>query len=129
MPLSFVIDKQRRRVTSTASGVLSYSDIARHQERLRNDPDFDPNFDQLFDGTGVTNIALTVDEIRTVARQHIFTAGSSQAFATNSDFAYGMARMFEIYREASGAGRLVRVFDKLEEAQEWLQPTRRSKEA
>jgi hypothetical protein len=129
MPLTFVIDKQRRLVTSTASGTLSYSDIATHQNRLKNDPDFDPTFDQLFDGTAVTNIALSVEEIQTVARQRIFAAGSRQAFATSSDFAYGMARMFEIYRETSGTGRLVQVFNTLDAAQEWLQPAAERKEA
>ena len=129
MPLTCVIDKQRRLVTSTATGTLSYSDIAAHQDRLKNDPDFNPGFDQLFDGTRVTKIALTVEEIQTVARQRVFAAGSRQAFATSSEFAYGMARMFEIYRETAGTGRLVRVFDSLEEAQEWLQPARHPKEA
>jgi len=122
MPLSFVIDKQRGLVISTVSGVLTYADIAAHQVRLKNDPDFDPAFDQLFDGTGVTKIELTADEIRTIARQKLFAAGSRQAFATSSELAYGMARMFEIYRETSGTGRLMRVFNGLEEAMEWLEP-------
>lgn len=129
MPLTCVIDKQRRLVTSTATGTLSYSDIAAHQDRLKNDPDFNPGFDRLFDGTRVTKIALTVEEIQTVARQRVFAAGSRQAFATSSEFAYGMARMFEIYRETAGTGRLMRVFNSLEAAQEWLQPARQGKEA
>jgi len=129
MPLTCVIDKQRKLVTSTASGTLSYSDIAAHQDRLKNDPDFDPGFDQLFDGTQVTKIALTVEEIQTVARRRVFAAGSRQAFATSSEFAYGMARMFEIYRETAGTGRLMRVFSSLGAAQEWLQPARQQKEA
>jgi len=114
-------------VTSTATGTLSYSDIAAHQDRLKNDPDFNPGFDQLFDGTRVTKIALTVEEIQTVARQRVFAAGSRQAFATSSEFAYGMARMFEICRETAGTGRLMRVFNSLEAAQEWLQPARQRK--
>ena len=129
MPLIYVIDKQRRLVTSIASGVVTYSDIAAHQSRLKNDPDFDPTFDQLVDGTGATRIELTAEEIRTVARQRLFAASSRQAFATSSEFAYGLARMFEIYRDASGAGRAVRVFSGLDAAQEWLEPVRQKKQA
>ena len=129
MPLSFVIDKQSRLVISTASGAVTYSEIAAHQVGLRNHPDFDPTFDQLIDATGVKKIAVTIEEIRTVARQRIFEAGSRQAFATSSEFAYGMARMFELYREASGSARPVRVFNSLEAAQEWLQPVRQQKKA
>src|SRR5215475_7785898 len=121
MPLTYVIDKACRLVTSTASGVLTYADIAAHQGRLKGDPEFDPTFDQLFDGTAVTKIELTAAEVQTVARQRIFVAGSRQAFATSSEFAYGMARMFEIYRETAGTGRLVRVFSGLESAREWLE--------
>ena len=129
MPLSFAIDKQRRLVISTASGTVTYSEIAAHQVGLKNHPDFDPSFDQLIDGTAVTKVALTVDEIRTVARQRIFGPDSRQAIATSSDFAYGMARMFELYREASGSGRPVRVFSSLEPAQEWLDLSGQRKEA
>ena len=129
MPVSFAIEKQRRLVTSTASGTVTYSEIAAHQVGLKNHPDFDPSFDQLIDGTGVTKVAVTVEEIRTIARQRIFGADSRQAFATSSDFAYGMARMFELYREASGSGRPVRVFNSLEAAQEWLDLSRQRKEA
>jgi hypothetical protein len=129
MPLSFVIDKQRKLVVSTASGLVTYSEIAAHQVQLKNDPDFDPTFDQLVDATGVTKISVKVEEIQTVARQRLFAAGSRQAFATSSDFVYGMARMFEIYREASGSGRPVRVFSSLDAAQEWLQPVKQQKKA
>lgn len=129
MPLNYVIDKSCRLVTSTASGVLTYADIAAHQVMLRGDPDFDPTFDQLFDGTAVTKIELTAAEIQTVARQRLFVAGSRQAFATSNEFAYGMARMFEIYRETSGTGRLVQVFSGLAAAREWLKPIRVRKKA
>jgi hypothetical protein len=129
MPLSYLINKQRRLVTSTASGVVTYSDITTHQSRLKNDPDFDSTFDQLVDGTAVTQIELTTDNVRAIARQRLFAAGSRQAFATSSEFAYGMARMFELYRDSAGTGRLVRVFNGLEAAQEWLQHCREEQEA
>jgi len=129
MPLSYAIDKQHRLVTSTASGVVTYSDITSHQSRLKNDPDFDPSFDQLVDGTAVTHIELTTDNVRAVARQRLFAAGARQAIATGSEFAYGMARMFELYRESAGTGRLVRVFNGLEAAQEWLQHSSEEQEA
>jgi hypothetical protein len=129
MPLGYVIDEQRRLVTSTASGILTYSDIAAHQAQLKSDPDFGPTFDQLFDGTTVTKIHVTAAEIQTAARQRLFAAGSRQAFATSSEFAYGMDRMFEIYRETSGTGRMVRVFGGIEAAREWLEPIRIQKKA
>ena len=129
MPLNYVIDKQRRLVTSTASGAVTYSELISHQNALKNDPDFDPTFDQLVDGTRVTKLELTTDNVRATARQRLFAAGSRQAFATSSEFAFGMARMFELYRDSAGTGRLVKVFNGLEAAQEWLQHDREVQEA
>ena len=129
MPLNYVINKEHKLVTSTASGVVTYSDITTHQSRLKNDPDFDPTFDQLVDGTAVTQIEVTTDNVRAIARQRLFAPGSRQAFATSSEFAYGMARMFELYRDSAGTGRQVRVFNGLEAAQEWLQHSREEQEA
>ena len=129
MPLNYVIDKPHRLVTSTATGVVTYSDLTSHQSRLKNDPDFDPTFDQLVDGTAVTQLELTTENVRAIARQRLFAAGSRQAFATSSEFAYGMARMFELYRDSAGTGRMVRVFNGLEAAQEWLQHSREEQEA
>jgi hypothetical protein len=129
MPLDYVIDKQRRLVTSTASGIVTYPELIAHQNRLKNDPDFDPSFDQLVDGTAVTKLELTTDNVRAIARQRLFGAGSRQAFATSSEFAFGMARMFELYRESAGIERPVKVFNGLEPAQEWLQHNREVQEA
>jgi hypothetical protein len=129
MPLNYVIDTQRRLVTSTASGIVTYSDLTAHQNQLKNDPEFDPTFDQLVDGIGVTKLELTTDNVRAIARQRLFAAGSRQAFATSSEFAFGMARMFELYRDSAGTGRLVKVFNGLEAAQEWLQHNREVQEA
>lgn len=129
MPLSYAIDKQHRLVTSTASGVVTYSEILAHQNGLSNDPDFDPAFDQLVDGTAVTKLELTTENVRAVARHRLFAAGSRQAFATSSEFAYGMARMFELYRDSAGTGRLVKVFNGLEAAREWLQHSQEEQEA
>ena len=129
MPLSYVIDRQRRLVTSTASGVVTYADLLAHQNGLKNDPDFDPTFDQLVDGIRATKIELSTDNVRAIARQRLFAAGSRQAFATSTEFAFGMARMFELYRDSADTGRIVKVFNGLEAAQEWLLHCREAQEA
>jgi len=44
MPTFYKIDKERRLVMTTASGVTTMDDALAHQKRLLHDPDFAPNF-------------------------------------------------------------------------------------
>jgi hypothetical protein len=53
MPIRYVIDKERRLVLTTAEDILTFAEVKLHQDRLRSDPDLDPTFNQLIDGTTV----------------------------------------------------------------------------
>ena len=54
MPAFFKIDRERRLVMSTFSGVFTLADGLSHQEKLLRDPDFASSFSQLLDCTHVT---------------------------------------------------------------------------
>ncbi len=119
MPAYFKIDKEHRLVMSTLSGVLTLADALAHQENLRKHPDFDPTFSQLMDGTHLTTIELRKEDIDRLARDSIFSSDSRRAFVTSSDVAFGLARMFEMLRNALGE-KGIRVFRSLDEALEWV---------
>jgi hypothetical protein len=119
MPAYFKIDKEHRLVMSTISGVLTMADALAHQENLRKHPDFDPSFSQLMDGTQLTRVELKREEVQRLARDSIFSPDSRRAFVTNSDAAFGMARMFETLRDAMGE-KGIRVFRNLDEGLDWV---------
>ena len=119
MPAYFKIDKEHRLVMSTISGVLTMADALAHQENLRKHPDFDPSFSQLMDGTQLTRVELKREEVQRLARDSIFSPDSRRAFVTNSDAAFGMARMFETLRDAMGE-RGIRVFRNLDDGLDWV---------
>lgn len=119
MPAFYKIDKDRRLVMSSAMGPFSKEDALGHQNRLRDDPDFDPAYSQLMDFTHVTQILLTAADIQQLALSNIFSKESRRAFLVANDLAFGLARMFEILRE-SGGERGIRVFRNLEEALDWV---------
>lgn len=54
MPVEYIIDKERRLVISTAWGRATFAEARAHQERLKDDPDFHPEFNQFLDATDVT---------------------------------------------------------------------------
>ncbi len=119
MPAFYKIDKERRLVMSTGSGVLTRADIAAHQERLSKDPDFDPRFSQLLDCTHLIKVEIGPADVRLFAQKNIFSEDSRRAFVVKDDLQFGLARMFEMLREASGE-RGIRVFRSLDEGLDWI---------
>jgi hypothetical protein len=119
MPALYKIDKERRLVMTTGAGILTMAESLAHQNKLANDSDFDPSFSQLMDFTQVTQIELSTNDIRRLAQRSIFSPQSRRAFIVPSATAYGLARMFEILREAAGEHG-IGVFRSLEEALDWI---------
>jgi hypothetical protein len=122
MPAFYKIDRERRIVMSSGSGVLTIGDIMGHQERLSNDPEFDPSYSQLLDFTQVTKVELSSDDVRLAARKNVYLPHSRRAMVVNNDFQYGLARMFEIHRELAGEVG-IRVFRSIDEALGWVLST------
>jgi hypothetical protein len=119
MPAFFKIDKERRIVMTTASGAFTLDDALDHQQRLRNDPEFDPSFSQLLDLTHVSSIEIGPADVRRLAEENLFSSKSRRAILVNSDLAFGLARIFEVHRESAGESG-INVFRDLDEALDWI---------
>jgi hypothetical protein len=119
MPFFYKIDKERRLVMSTAAGELTKDEVRTLQDQLRKDPDFDPNFSQLSDLTHVTAMNITGAEMQELAATTAFSPNARRAVIASNDLAFGLARMFEQFRETKG-DQGIRVFRKLEDALDWI---------
>jgi hypothetical protein len=98
VPAWYEIDNARRVVMSTGSGHLTAADILAHQQKLLNDPDFDPSFSQFVDFSAVTASDITADEVRAIAAATVFSPTSCRAVLVNTDEQFGLARMFGMVR-------------------------------
>jgi len=121
MPTFYKIDKERRFVLSTASGVFTLADALEHQQKLSGDPDFDPSFSQIADFSQVTKLDLSSDEIRQFAQTSIYSSDSRRALVMPNELSFGLGRMYEILRDLAGQGG-IRVFRTVEEAVDWVFP-------
>lgn len=119
MPAFYKIDRERRFVLTTVSGVVSLADGLAHQENLLRDPDFDPSFSQLMDYTHVSKFEIGGEGVRALAQRSIFSPDSRRAMLVNGDVAFGLARMFEGFRESLGEHG-IRVFRNLDDALDWV---------
>jgi hypothetical protein len=119
MPAFFKIYKERRLVMSTVSGVVTIAEALAHRQILGKHPDFDPTFSQLVDLSNVTKLEFSREDVEKFAQDSIFSLNSRRAALATSDFAYGLARMFEMHRESKGEEG-IRVFRNLDEALDWV---------
>jgi hypothetical protein len=118
MPLEYRIEVSQRTVFTTPFGALTDRDAREHVEELRNHPDFESDFNQLFDARDVTSVELSGACVRDIATERMFGEGSLRAFVVATDLAFGMARMFEMFRD--DALDQIRVFRKIDDARAWL---------
>ena len=118
MPGGYLIDLPRRLVLSRAWGYASDEELLRHAQALAADPDFHPSFAQVADLRAVEDFELRVSTLRELASLSPFGAGSRRALVVGSPAAYGMARMFQVFRQRSPDA--VQVFRTLAAALEWL---------
>ena len=120
MPLRYWIDKERRLVVLTGSGILTFQEVKEQQDRLLQDPDLNPDFDQLVDLTAVTIYDVTVDEAKTLARRQVYSPTSRRALVARDAATYGLARMMQTHRAIAKVQSEARVFYDRKEALEWL---------
>ncbi len=118
MPAFFEIEKHLRLVITSASGVVTMAEALAHNQKLRKDPDFDPSFSQLIDLSNVTKIELNREDILTLAQDPILSDNSRRAILATGDLTFGLARMFEMFRESKGK-ETIRVFRNRDEARAW----------
>ena len=119
MPADYKIDKSRRMVFSKAYGNLTDQDVFKHQDKLRNDPDFDPSFSQLVDCIKITQIdGLTNEALYVLAERDPFALGSRRAFVAPHNPEYNVFRIHEILTTVHPD--VVLVFKDMAEAREFL---------
>jgi hypothetical protein len=121
MPFRYVLDKERRLVITTASDRVTFAEAKAHQDQLKNNPDFQPEFDQLIDATAVTGFDISTEEAKSLCRTSpLFSSSSRRAWVAPNPLLFGMGRLIETYREIEGGGEQFRVFYNRSEALTWL---------
>ena len=120
MPCAYVIDKERRLVVSTAWDRVTFAQAKDHLTQLRNDPDFNPDYNHLIDTTAITALDISLDEIKEMAMGGIFSPASRGAFVATNTAICGLARLWEAHHSMAKVGDQVCIFSDLPSALKWL---------
>lgn len=120
MPLRYLIDKERRLVLTTGWDRLTFAQTQAYQDQLWNDPEFNPEFNQLVDLSALTGLGMSVDETKQIAKRSGFSEGSRRALVAPDAAVFGMSRLFGVYNEMSNTPSQIQVFRDLPSALKWL---------
>ncbi len=120
MPCRYVIDIGRGLVISTGWGRVTFNEMKAHQDQLLRDPEFDPRFNQLVDGTTVTALEATPGELKTIVGRRFFSPTSRRAILASSLPILGMGRLMELYAKMEPGREQVCLFHDRESAMKWL---------
>jgi hypothetical protein len=125
MPITYVIDRTRRTVYVSASGVLTPQDLFTYQNKVWSAPEH-RGLDECVDMLGVTDIVAATDSnmkalAELSARMDDPSVKSRLAIIAREDLHYGLARMYEAYRSMQPKStRMLAIFRTREDAERWL---------
>lgn len=120
MPYHSSIHKEKRLVVSTGSGLVTFEELMANADQLVKHADFDPAFDQLVDATAMTELRVSVDEAKILARLGTFSSDSRRAFVAPGPGAFGMMRLWGAYHSFEKSASQVSIFYDLRSARAWL---------
>ncbi|MGE5244367.1 MAG: hypothetical protein ACM3SQ_09085 [Betaproteobacteria bacterium] len=95
------IDPPHRLIYTRVAGPLRFADAVAHRIALAADPRFDRAFCHVLDLEGVASIELTTDEVVRLAAHSVLSAPARQAIVASADVVFGVARMYDAYRESN----------------------------
>jgi hypothetical protein len=125
MPITYAIDRPRRIVYASASGVLTPQDLFTYQNEVWSAPEL-RGYDECVDMLAVTDIeAATGSNMKALAelsaRMDDPSAQSKFAIIAHEDLHYGLARMYEAYRSMQPKStRTLAIFRTRKAALRWL---------
>jgi hypothetical protein len=121
LPVRYDIDKEHRVVVTTAWDRVTFAEAKAHQDQLRSDPDFRPEFNQLIDATAVTKADFSIEEIRILASgMGFFSAESRRVLVASRPSIFGVGRLLSSYGEIMAGQQSLNILYDLNSALEWL---------
>jgi hypothetical protein len=86
-------------VHGAVKGVVTFEEIRTNQDQLRSDPAFNPDFNQLVDGTRITTLEVSPAEALSIAGRTAFSSKSRRAWVATEPSVFGMRRLGAVYHE------------------------------
>lgn len=120
MPYSYEVLKAYRCVRTRIWGALKGHELRRLAEQVASIPEFSADMCILVDLRDLESDAITADDLRELASACKLGKGARRALVVSNRVDFGLARMFQSYRELHQAAEQTRIFETMEAAEAWL---------
>ncbi len=85
-------------VYSSYYGDMTTTDLVQHIAAIRKHPDFNPDFDELIDASGVKSFDVPSDDVRELAsHESPFHRQAKRVLVAPQDLVFGLGRMFQTF--------------------------------
>ena len=128
MPAKHYIDEHNRLIVTTWHGEASDSElieaIIEYQNKIKSHPDY-VSYNEILDLSKVEGVALTTDGLKQLGRTASKTdhkeVTTRLAIIVQSSLLYGLARMYEAYRNLiPSSNKEIRIFKDEQAATKWV---------
>ena len=129
MPAKHNIDDKNKLITTTWSDTATDGELIdaliKYHREIRSNPDYH-SYNEILDLREVGTIKLTTEGIQRIGEIAVKTdqvyIKTKLAIVVSSPLAYGLARMYESYRNfAPNPNKEIQVFNEICEAHEWIE--------
>jgi hypothetical protein len=123
MPIEYTTDHARRIVLAEGKGTLTDDDVFSYQKTVWSRAEV-AGYDELMDMSAVEQIALpSIERVRDLAKVSASMDSPQRsrfAIVAPADLAFGLGRMYEMYRDLQAGSKEVRVFRSRKDALAYL---------
>jgi hypothetical protein len=124
VPISYEIFHDARLVVATVSGVMTGEDLSAYQTDVWTREEL-AGYDEIVDLTGVESFDYqSGDQVKELARlagkMDVSHHPGRLAIVAPSVEAFGLARMYQTYREMAPGNKVIKVLKSMAEARDWL---------
>jgi len=120
VPADYIIDKNVRLVRIIFTGRVTTAEMYDARHRMLADPAFDPAFSHLVDACAATTFEMNGYSIKQFAQKQVLADNARRAIVLSNSPDFGLARMFQIYREIAGGNEEIQIFQQIDPAIKWL---------
>jgi len=99
---------------------MTIEEVRVHSQKLTSDPEFEPDFSQLIDATGITSSEISPEDEHEIATNRRFAEKTRHAFVFRNEIDPCLAVFMAIHDEAGDVPSRLRLFTDFQSAIRWL---------
>ncbi|MDQ6956395.1 MAG: hypothetical protein Q9M21_04290 [Mariprofundaceae bacterium] len=118
MAITYRIDSKQKIVFTHVDSVVDGKNILEHQDRLRNDPSFEPNMYELMDCHEIESVNLNSIHKSKLTERSPWGSDAKRAIVVPSALIFGFLRIFQTFM--NGTHGEISIFYSKDSAITWL---------